>query len=808
METIRVDIGSEAPEIRVDVVEQEPPIIVVNVGENMPVVPVELPPTERERAVKQPKPEKAKDGKDGKDGRDGKDGIPGKDGENGKDGERGPKGDKGDKGEPGKDGLNGKDGKDGEQGQKGDKGEPGKDGANGKDGKDGENGSPGIQGERGPKGEKGDKGDRGEQGERGPKGEKGDKGDKGDPGFGWPGPQGPPGPPGGVGDVAWGDIIGTLSDQTDLQTALDGKSDVGHTHPLSEIEQSGATDGQVPVWDDGAGEWIPGDMAGGAASIIEKTYAEMTAMIAADELTPGQQYNITDAAGSDLGVVLMALTVNELAVAGSGGFLNADFQSVGVYSGVAGETGIAAGTQKGIWRTGFEVLSITYTNLAGGTFAVGETITGGTTGATAVIVTDDGASSMTAYMTSAGVAFDGSEVLDNGAGVTADMAGAAGSPDIVEGDIVIWNLTHYQLTDDAQLNGTDPATNTAAYTELPRTVDEVGYVTEWDAVECNFDLNQLQYRSDLRGNVVRGINILSAIQWGSNQCYDNLVLGGQIAPNFLGGINKNQVFQDAIIGGSNGYGGAIQECILYSQAQLNISMGDDAAVMSNFLFQNAAIDCIIGNNTVLENNTLENGASLTGITAGANCSISRNTIGQGATMGGSTVLGDGAQMNDLDIRANKQLSNKTLDAGIAFSDKILQITIDGTETISTNIEGNRAQPGYSDIPKSFDITGLTTLDWLSENNYVGIANLTSSNETEAIDAISNPPTAFLFTLRPAAGLTLTVTGTAIAGIGAGQIALTTTDVVLSGDNGEWLELEADPNGGGFLREKNRSGTLI
>jgi len=35
---------------------------------------------------------------------------------------------------------------------------------------------------------------------------------------------------GGGGGGAWGTITGTLSDQTDLQTALDGKSDVGHTH--------------------------------------------------------------------------------------------------------------------------------------------------------------------------------------------------------------------------------------------------------------------------------------------------------------------------------------------------------------------------------------------------------------------------------------------------------------------------------------------------------------------------------------------------------------------------------------------------
>lgn len=41
-------------------------------------------------------------------------------------------------------------------------------------------------------------------------------------------------PPGGAsGGVAWGDVTGTLGDQTDLQTALDGKSDTTHHHDSS-----------------------------------------------------------------------------------------------------------------------------------------------------------------------------------------------------------------------------------------------------------------------------------------------------------------------------------------------------------------------------------------------------------------------------------------------------------------------------------------------------------------------------------------------------------------------------------------------
>ena len=70
----------------------------------------------------------------------------------------------------------------------------------------------GVTGVRGPQGDKGDKGDKGDTGATGPQGIQGDKGDTGD--------TGPTGPV-----SAWGTIPGTLSNQTDLQTALDGKVD-------------------------------------------------------------------------------------------------------------------------------------------------------------------------------------------------------------------------------------------------------------------------------------------------------------------------------------------------------------------------------------------------------------------------------------------------------------------------------------------------------------------------------------------------------------------------------------------------------
>lgn len=856
------------------------------------------------------------------------------------------------------------------------------------------------------------------------------------------------------GATAWGDITGTLADQTDLQSALDGKSDTGHTHPLSDLTQSGAASNQVPKWNGSA--WVPADEAGGGAGVTEITYADMATAIAGSTLTPGGWYLITDAAGTDLGFLTNAVNENTINVSGVGGYLNADFQVVGDYSG----TPETFNAQLGIWRTGFEAVTINYLNLTGGTFAVGDTITGGNTGATAVIVTDDGASSMTAYMTSAGVAFDGSEVLDNGAGVTADQDGAALPPTIVQGDVVIWNLLHYQLTDATLLDGTDPATNTAAYTLLDKATYPETYVTAWDESEFDFANSWVQYRQDLFGTKYRyskkidddlfgyGFTAISLYQFGNEQWTANTIEDAALdARNELGNVRYNTLlsgvyFQNnTLSAGANFQNNILNTGVVFdgNTIRSNASFGNNlllagayftgntlfpsAYVTNNTFFTNAGLsDCtfaananffsgllynsasisnlILGENTTLANNILENGASLTGITAGANCSISRNKIGQGATLGGSTtmydsstldgnVLGSGATLGTLTIGvtggascdfnlldpdaamtgitvesggnasgnklgASANVNTLTLGTSTAFNANVIagdgtviditagtgcsisrnnvgigatlgngmvignnveinnnvipasyrigeNVTVGNNGSIGSNIDTEivetsllagasirycngpsgiaicqlhtnayianfigylteviveedsyienfysssgaidtttiqstnhvyqcilenlyisgatigqsydfkSAKQGFSNFENQFDITGLTTLDCLAENNYVGIFNLTSSNATEAIDTITNPPTAFPFTLRPAAGLTLTVTGTAYAGIGAGQIALKNASYVLDGTKGEYIVLEIDPLGTGCLVEKQVVNGII
>ena len=164
-------------------------------------------------------------GETGPQGPQGIQGETGPQGPQGIQGETGPQGPQGIQGETGPQGPKGDTGETGPQGPKGDTGETGPQGPQGIQGETGPQGPQGIQGETGPQGPKGDTGETGPQG---PKGDTGETGPQGPQGIqGETGPQGPQGP---AGVNTWGSIAGTLADQTDLNSALSGKSDVGHAH--------------------------------------------------------------------------------------------------------------------------------------------------------------------------------------------------------------------------------------------------------------------------------------------------------------------------------------------------------------------------------------------------------------------------------------------------------------------------------------------------------------------------------------------------------------------------------------------------
>ena len=207
--------------------------------------------------------------KAGPKGDQGPQGEPGRQGQRGLTGPQGPRGYTGAPGTPGQVGPQGEKGPKGDKGDAGPKGDKGDTGPQGPRGNQGPKGDIGPEGPQGPQGPKGPKGDTGPQGIQGPKGDKGDTGERGPIGpqgpIGPEGPKGDPGVPASIkvngtiytrdasglitlpdytNEVAWGNIQGTLSNQTDLKTALDAKQDV--ISDLATI-RSGAAEGATAV---------------------------------------------------------------------------------------------------------------------------------------------------------------------------------------------------------------------------------------------------------------------------------------------------------------------------------------------------------------------------------------------------------------------------------------------------------------------------------------------------------------------------------------------------------------------------------
>lgn len=72
--------------------------------------------------------------------------------------------------------------------------------------------------------------------------------------------------------IKWGNLTGTLSDQTDLQSALDAKTDTGHTHTISDVTAlQAALDQAGPVLVGGVSDSSNLDTVNGGDSTTSNT---------------------------------------------------------------------------------------------------------------------------------------------------------------------------------------------------------------------------------------------------------------------------------------------------------------------------------------------------------------------------------------------------------------------------------------------------------------------------------------------------------------------------------------------------------
>jgi hypothetical protein len=126
---------------------------------------------------------------------------------------------------------------------------------------------------------------------------------------------------------------------------------------------------------------------------------------------------------------------------------------------------------------------------------------------------------------------------------------------VTTGQIVIWNGFHYQCTNAANVNGTNPYVRTTAYTLLPKTAANVGYITESDEIKYDYESDKITYRRDKRYNIVE--NILSTypdvasdhcFQWGKSDVNNNIVseLAELRMANFNGYMTNNNFLKGIV----------------------------------------------------------------------------------------------------------------------------------------------------------------------------------------------------------------------------------------------------------------------
>lgn len=302
---------------------------------------------------------------------------------------------------------------------------------------------------------------------------------------------------------------------------------------------------------------------GGTATLQEDiTRAALLVKIGNGILNKGQGYKITDAAASqnivDFGLVVTATSNNTISASGIGGFLNADFQKDGDYSGVSGFT-LYNTTDKngGVWTVAKESI-------------------------------------------------------------------------LINGNVIIWNCKHYKVANASAFNGTNPATNTTAYTLLAKSAQvsgsKYGYSESWDFIIYCFEADYLSLRQDDTNNIVTDnayaiVNSIQKFQWGRKTMLNNVVINESLIDN----INQIDGYMEANF------------CTNAAQILANGATGDNYTGINNNNMFGGVIDAT-DSTTQIAFNIVNNGAFINA----QNCTLSAiwfNEIGIQAVLNLSNASG-------------------------------------------------------------------------------------------------------------------------------------------------------------------------
>lgn len=248
----------------------------------------------------------------------------------------------------------------------------------------------------------------------------------------------------------------------------------------------------------------------------EFTLAELLAKQTAGTLPSGEWVKVSDIC--DRGGWLFCSSSTTIDESGFGLFLNAYFVGVGDTSGVLALTGVAVnGYAK--WNTANEAITVTASNFGATPFTAGAAVAD-QSGWFGTVIASDNATYVTVY-TSTGYLPAVGDFLDGGGTMTADVDAAAKNN--ATGTIYTYidqtdadgTYLNYQLIDEELQDGTNPVTNTAAYTLLPKATAGMGYNLVSAAMSISLATSVVYRRVDDLGNEMNGTTSTAA----NNACY-------------------------------------------------------------------------------------------------------------------------------------------------------------------------------------------------------------------------------------------------------------------------------------------------
>lgn len=353
-----------------------------------------------------------------------------------------------------------------------------------------------------------------------------------------------------------------------------------------------------------------------------------------------------------------------------------------------------------------------------------------------------------------------------------------------DGDVVIWNCLHFQVIDDSAFNGTDPTVNTTAYAALPITTADMGYVSEVDNIEFDFVADWLQYWADKRGNTYRysqsvdavfslGFTAINLFQKGRNLWSGNNIYEAKISI-----INARGAFTDNTCSPQS----YVENITEVTAMNVRANYFNARSHASGVIMQNSAS---FSNNVFMADSRLED--------TQLNRNFTNNTIHSEAIVKDCVFqsLGD---FTHNEINPGIRLENKTIED--EFQSHTIGCDMIFLETISVSQNNITHIPGQSNDFRPLDVTGGGAIDIGSNAELVGIYNCSSSNAAETITQFDNPPLLFPFTIKPDAGLIITIAFTPIGSLAANyEIVDATSTLVLDGDNGDSATFEIQTIGG-------------